>query len=265
MAIEKKATSTVATTNHTLNYDLPLWEGGDITSWIGNLNDAFNKIDSGIYAAQQTADSLKEIGDNLQDLFDQTTAENAEIKNTLQQINANINVLDNKTTSIRDQLTEVNEAITQSGIEVQAINARLESIEDDIGRIMQWDNGIQWTPPEPIVLEPALVRSFAAAKLTGVLRCGSVLAFRIVQTAEPGAPSRPWDAVIPADTVRELITALKLPSRFSVVGWDTTSDDENKVKIRPWSHSVNDIRIDIELADKSFSQTAYATFYVRED
>lgn len=265
MAIEKKATSTVATTSHTLNYDLPLWEGGDITSWIGNLNDAFNKIDSGIYAAQQTADSLKEIGDNLQDLFDQTTAENAEIKNTLQQINANINVLDNKTTAIRDQLTEVNEAITQSGIEVQAINARLESIEDDIGKIMQWDNGIQWVPPEPIVLEAAIARSFGSAKLTRALRCGSVLAFGIVQTAEPGTPSEPWDAVIPAATVRELITALKLPSRFSVAGWDTTSDDENKVKIKPWSFSVNDIRIAIEFADKSFSQTAYATFYVRED
>lgn len=142
MAIEKKTTSTVATTNHTINYDLPLWEGGDITSWIGNLNDAFNKIDSGIYRAQQTADSLREIGDNLQDLFDQTTRENTEIRNTLQQINANIDTLDIKTDAIREQLTEVNEAVVQNGIEFQAVNARLESIEDDIGKIMHVGSGV---------------------------------------------------------------------------------------------------------------------------
>lgn len=265
MAIEKKATSTVATTNHTLNYDLPLWEGGDITSWIGNLNDAFNKIDSGIYAAQQTADSLKEIGDNLQNLFDQTTAENAEIKNTLQQINANINVLDNKTTAIREQLTEVNEAITQSGIEVQAINTRLESIEDDIGKIMQWDMGIQWVPPEPILLQAAGQMRIANAKLTRVRRCGSVLTFGIVQTADPNGPEGAWDAVIPDATVREIISALNLPARFSVTGWDNTSDDADKIKIRPWSQSVNDIRIAIEFGNKTFTQTAFGTFYVRED
>lgn len=264
MAIEKKATSTVATTNHTLNYDLPLWEGGDITSWIGNLNDAFNKIDSGIYAAQQTANSLKELGDNLQNLFDDTSAENAEIKNTLQQINANIDTLAIKTDSLREQLTEVNGSIVQDGIEIQSINAKLESIEDDIGKIMQWDMGIEWVPGEPIRLEPAIMRRAGNAILTRVRRCGSVLTFGIVQTAPPNEMLEAWDAVIPADTVKELISALNLPARFFVSGWDTTSDDENQVKIRPWSMSVNDIRIAIEFGNKPFNQTAFATFYVRE-
>lgn len=265
MAIEKRATSTVATTNHTLNYDLPLWEGGDITSWIGNLNDAFNKIDSGIYAAQQTADSLKEIGDNLQDLFDQTTAENAEIRNTLAEHEASLNQLSTNLENLRTIQNELNEVQIQAGIEITAISARLESIEDDIGKIMRWDMGIQWVPTEPVLLQAAGQMRIANAKLTRVRRCGSVLSFGIVQTADPNGPEGAWDAVIPDATVREIMAALNLPARFSVTGWDTTSDDANKVKIRPWSQSVNDIRIGIEFGNKSFTQTAFATFYVRGD
>lgn len=142
MAIEKRATSTVATTNHTLNYDLPLWEGGDITSWIGNLNDAFNKIDSGIYKAQQTADSLKEIGDNLQKLFDETSAENADIRNTLAEHEASLNQLNTNLENLQTIQNELNEVQIQADIEITSINARLESIEDGIGKIMHVGSGI---------------------------------------------------------------------------------------------------------------------------
>ena len=41
--------STVSTTNHTQNYDLPLWTGEDTTSWLTQMNDAMNKIDDGMW------------------------------------------------------------------------------------------------------------------------------------------------------------------------------------------------------------------------
>lgn len=153
MAITKKAVSTVATSNHTLNYDLPLWAGGDVTSWMGNLNDAFDKIDSGIFAAQQTADSLQEIGENLQNLFDETSEENAKIQQQLTTLSSTVEQLQTDTQSLRTGLTEANTAITQQNQEYQALMAQFDAMQDDIGQLTTIVDGtiIQFTP---INLEP---------------------------------------------------------------------------------------------------------------
>ena len=67
--------STVTTTYHTVNYDLPLWAGDDATSWLTQVNDAMNKIDSGIYDAKQSSHEVVTIAENAQKLAEETKAE----------------------------------------------------------------------------------------------------------------------------------------------------------------------------------------------
>ena len=75
--------STTTTSAATTNYDLPQWNGEDVTSWMTNLNDAFNKIDSAMWANHTSMAGYDKIASDLQKLADGIQVENAEIREAL--------------------------------------------------------------------------------------------------------------------------------------------------------------------------------------
>lgn len=139
--VKKEKASTVATSNHTLNYDLPLWTGEDLTSWMGNLNDAMNKIDDGIHDAAMLAQGVQNIGDNLKDLLEKTEQDNIRITASLEALQNTANELQTGLAGVREGLTAANTAIGGISTEQTSLMTQMDAMQDDIGKLMDIVSG----------------------------------------------------------------------------------------------------------------------------
>ena len=87
-------------TNKTTHYNLPQFIGSDKASWLGDLNPAFNTIDSKMYAINTTAtdadskaDSAQASADNGIALAQQANSDINELTTKLQSVAKNINFM----------------------------------------------------------------------------------------------------------------------------------------------------------------------------
>lgn len=113
--------STVTTTNHTANYDLPLWTGEDTTSWLTQMNDAMNKIDDGMVDAKSKALEVVGIAADAKKLADETKAESAESAKIVAGYNDRLTAAEEKIVEHTQDITNLNTRSGQFDVELHSV------------------------------------------------------------------------------------------------------------------------------------------------
>lgn len=113
--------STVSTTNHTQNYDLPLWAGEDTTSWLTQMNDAMNKIDDGMVDAKSKALEVVGIAADAKKLADETKAESAASAKIVAGYNDRLTAAEEKIVDHTQDITNLNTRSDQFDVELHSV------------------------------------------------------------------------------------------------------------------------------------------------
>ena len=113
--------STVSTTNHTQNYDLPLWTGEDTTSWLTQMNDAMNKIDDGMVDAKSKALEVVGIAADAKKLADETKAESAASAKIVAGYNDRLTAAEEKIVEHTQDITNLNTRSDQFDVELHSV------------------------------------------------------------------------------------------------------------------------------------------------
>lgn len=113
--------STVTTTNHTANYDLPLWAGEDTTSWLTQMNDAMNKIDDGMVDAKSKALEVVGIAADAKKLADETKAESAASAKIVASYNDRLTAAEEKIVEHTQDITNLNTRSDQFDVELHSV------------------------------------------------------------------------------------------------------------------------------------------------
>ena len=113
--------STVSTTNHTQNYDLPLWAGEDTTSWLTQMNDAMNKIDDGMVDAKSKALEVVGIAADAKKLADETKAESAASAKIVAGYNDRLTAAEEKIAEHTQDITNLNTRSDQFDVELHSV------------------------------------------------------------------------------------------------------------------------------------------------
>lgn len=113
--------STVSTTNHTQNYDLPLWAGEDTTSWLTQMNDAMNKIDDGMVDAKSKALEVVGIAADAKKLADETKAESAASAQIVAGYNGRLTAAEEKIVEHTQDITNLNTRSDQFDVELHSV------------------------------------------------------------------------------------------------------------------------------------------------
>lgn len=113
--------STATTTNHTANYDLPLWTGEDTTSWLTQMNDAMNKIDDGMVDAKSKALEVVGIAADAKKLADETKAESAASAKIVAAYNDRLTAAEEKIVEHTKDITNLNTRSDQFDVELHSV------------------------------------------------------------------------------------------------------------------------------------------------
>jgi predicted nucleic acid-binding Zn-ribbon protein len=113
--------STVSTSNHTQNYDLPLWAGEDTTSWLTQMNDAMNKIDDGMVDAKSKALEVVAIAADAKKLADETKAESAATAKIVAGYNDRLTAAEEKIVEHTQDITNLNTRSDQFDVELHSV------------------------------------------------------------------------------------------------------------------------------------------------
>ena len=113
--------STATTTNHTANYDLPLWAGEDTTSWLTQMNDAMNKIDDGMVDAKSKALEVVGIAADAKKLADETKAESAASAKIVAGYNDRLTAAEEKIVEHTQDITNLNTRSEQFDVELHSV------------------------------------------------------------------------------------------------------------------------------------------------
>lgn len=113
--------STATTTNHTANYDLPLWTGEDTTSWLTQMNDAMNKIDDGMVDAKSKALEVVGIAADAKKLADETKAESVESAKIVAGYNDRLTAAEEKIDEHTKDITNLNTRSDQFDVELHSV------------------------------------------------------------------------------------------------------------------------------------------------
>lgn len=113
--------STATTTNHTANYDLPLWTGEDTTSWLTQMNDAMNKIDDGMIDAKSKALEVVGIAADAKKLADETKAESAASAKIVAGYNDRLTAAEEKIVEHTQDITNLNTRSDQFDVELHSV------------------------------------------------------------------------------------------------------------------------------------------------
>lgn len=136
MAVENEfKESTVTTTNHTVNYDLPLWAGDDATSWLTQVNDAMNKIDSGIYEAKQSSHEVVTIAENAQKLAEETKAESDASAKIVEGYEGRLKTVEDTTAEHTTDLTNLSQRVDTQDTEIHSLQEVNKTLLTDIGTL----------------------------------------------------------------------------------------------------------------------------------
>lgn len=129
--------STVTTTNHTANYDLPLWNGEDTTSWLTQMNDAMNKIDDGMVDAKSKALEVVGIAADAKKLADETKAESDESAKIVAGYNDRLTTVEEKSKEHTDDVTNLNTRCNQFDVELHSVQEVQKKTTADLATLAE--------------------------------------------------------------------------------------------------------------------------------
>lgn len=127
--------STVSTTNHTQNYDLPLWTEGDKTSWLTQVNDAMNKIDSGMVDAKSKALEVVGIAAAAKKLADETSAESKASAEIVAAYNDRLTAVETTSVEHTNDITALNTRCDQMDVEIHSVKETQKKTTEDLGTL----------------------------------------------------------------------------------------------------------------------------------
>lgn len=127
--------STVSTTNHTQNYDLPLWTEGDKTSWLTQVNDAMNKIDSGMVDAKSKALEVVGIAAAAKKLADETSAESKASAEIVAGYNDRLTAVETTSVEHTNDITALNTRCDQMDVEIHSVKETQKKTTQDLGTL----------------------------------------------------------------------------------------------------------------------------------
>lgn len=127
--------STVSTTNHTQNYDLPLWTEGDKTSWLTQVNDAMNKIDSGMVDAKSKALEVVGIAAAAKKLADETSAESKASAEIVAGYNDRLTAVETTSVEHTNDITALNTRCEQMDVEIHSVKETQKKTTQDLGTL----------------------------------------------------------------------------------------------------------------------------------
>lgn len=127
--------STVSTSNHTQNYDLPLWTEGDKTSWLTQVNDAMNKIDSGMVDAKSKALEVVGIAADAKKLAEETSAESKESAEIVAGYNARLTAVEATSVEHTNDITALNTRCDQMDVEIHSVKETQKKTTEDLGTL----------------------------------------------------------------------------------------------------------------------------------
>lgn len=127
--------STVSTGNHTQNYDLPLWTEGDKTSWLTQVNDAMNKIDSGMVDAKSKALEVVGIAADAKKLAEETSAESKESAKIVAAYNDRLTAVEATSVEHTNDITALNTRCDQMDVEIHSVKETQKKTTEDLGTL----------------------------------------------------------------------------------------------------------------------------------
>lgn len=127
--------STVSTTNHTQNYDLPLWTEGDKTSWLTQVNDAMNKIDSGMVDAKSKALEVVGIAADAKKLAEETSAESKTSAEIVAGYNNRLTAVETTSVEHTNDITALNTRCDQMDVEIHSLKETQKKTTQDLGTL----------------------------------------------------------------------------------------------------------------------------------
>jgi len=113
----------MSATNHTQNYDLSQFVGGDIPSWLNDYNGDMSKIDAAIASVAQGSG---DVAADVASLKSRMTSAEADIDAA----ESNISTLQNTTSTQGAAITQNANNITKTNNNVSALDARVTSLEN---------------------------------------------------------------------------------------------------------------------------------------
>lgn len=133
----------MSATNHTQNYDLSQFVGGDIPSWLNDYNGDMSKIDSAIAGV---ASGAGDVASDVNALKSRMTSAEADIDTA----ESNIATLQNTVSTQGAQITQNTTNITTTNSNVSALDTRVTALEQgggvDIDERLNADGTSQGTP-----------------------------------------------------------------------------------------------------------------------
>lgn len=132
---EKSINQVLTTSGHTTNYDLPLWEGQDVTSWLTTMNDAMDKIDTAIYDREvEIVNINKDVQaalDNANEASEKAEEAVIEMPNVIKGLADTNTIVD----AHGKRLTSAEKAIEGCHTEIQSNTASIAQLQTDVGTI----------------------------------------------------------------------------------------------------------------------------------
>lgn len=112
--------------NHTQFLSLPIWDDGvNKPTFLGDMNDAFTKIDKGVSTASANADSSSTTANLANDKADINTGEITSLK-------GDVNLLKTNQTALNKHLTDVDADIATNSNDIASNKADISVIEDKV-------------------------------------------------------------------------------------------------------------------------------------
>lgn len=112
----------MSATNHTQNYDLSQFVGGDIPSWLGDYNGDMGKIDTAI---AEVASGAGDIASDVNSLKSRMTTAEADIDSA----ESNISTLQTTTATQGASITQNTNNITTANNNISALDTRVTALE----------------------------------------------------------------------------------------------------------------------------------------
>lgn len=138
----------MGSTNKTTGYELPQWIGTDKPTFLGDLNDAFLKIDTGLTANKGDASSAVATAGAAKQSADNATTKVAELTQTVAGLNDSVEASDAKadaaTATAQQALTTANaqaSVVNAHTNSINTLNSSVDSIEQAIAKNV-WTNGV---------------------------------------------------------------------------------------------------------------------------
>lgn len=123
------------TQSTTVNYDLPLWDGQEVTSWMTQMNDAMDKIDSAMWENKTGIDNEKEAVENANQAAADANQKLSELSTWQTTIEGDVDSASKDAAQAKGDAAQALQGAANATMEVQALQEIVDTQGDDIDRL----------------------------------------------------------------------------------------------------------------------------------